>query len=145
MGLIVCATRGGEAGRRTQERAIALAKEREDELVFLAVFDPTFAGDLSDVLAEAVVQEQRWLGRALTSVAQSRALKQGVHAHAEVRNGRVLEGIENFLRESCASMLVIGEPKVDSPLGTFKQGGVQSCAEQMVDKVGIDVEVVTPE
>ena len=27
MGLIVCATRGGEAGRRTQERAIALAKE----------------------------------------------------------------------------------------------------------------------
>jgi len=145
MGLIVCATRGGEAGRRTQERAVALAKERGDELVFLCVFDPTFAGSLSDVLSEAVVQEQQWLGRALTSVAQSRARKQGVDAFTEVRSGPVVESIEEFLREACASMLVIGEPKVDSTLGAFKQGKVQSCADQMVDKVGIDVEVVTPE
>lgn len=145
MGLIVCATRGGEAGRRTQERAIALAKERGDELVFLCVFDPAFAGDLSDALSEAVVQEQQWLGRTLMNVAQARARKQGVDAHAVVRRGPVVDNIEEFVRESCASTLVIGEPKVDSALDTFRLDSVQSCADQMVDKTGIDVVVVTPE
>jgi nucleotide-binding universal stress UspA family protein len=145
MGLIVCATRGGEAGRRTQERAIALAKERGDELVFLCVFDPAFAGNLSDALSEAVVHEQQWLGRTLMNVAQARARKQGVEAHAVVRRGPVADNIEEFVRESCASTLVIGEPKVDSALDTFRLDNVQSCAEQMVDKTGVDVVVVTPE
>ena len=31
MGIIICATRGGEASERTQEAAIQLAKERGDE------------------------------------------------------------------------------------------------------------------
>jgi nucleotide-binding universal stress UspA family protein len=145
MGLIVCATRGGEAGRRTQERAVALAKERGDELVFLCAFDPTFAGNLSDALSEAVVQEQQWLGRALMNVAQSRARKRGVNAGAVVRRGPVVESIEDFVRESCASTLVIGEPKVDSALSAFELDSVQSCADQMVDRTGIDVVVVTPE
>ena len=144
MGLIVCATRGGEAGRRTQERAITLAKERGDDLVFLCVFDPTFAGTLSDALSEAVVQEQQWLGQALMNVAQSRARKQGVHARAVVRSGPVVENIEGFVLESCASTLVIGKPKVDSALGTFKLDNVQSCADQMLDDTGIDVVVVSP-
>jgi nucleotide-binding universal stress UspA family protein len=145
MGLIVCATRGGEAGRRTQERAIALAKERGDELVFLCVFDPAFAGNLSNALSEAVLQEQQWLGRALMNVAQARARQQGVDAYTVVRSGPVLQNIEDFVRESCASALVIGEPKVNSALDAFKLDSVQSCAEQMVDKTGIDVEVVSPD
>ena len=145
MGLIVCATRGGEAGRRTQERAIALAKERDEDLVFLCIFDPAFAGNLSDTLSEAVVQEQHWLARTLMNVAQSRARKQGVNAHAVVRSGPVVANIEAFVLESCASMLVIGEPKVDSALGALKLDSVQSCADQMVDQTGIDVVVVTPE
>jgi nucleotide-binding universal stress UspA family protein len=145
MGLIVCATRGGEAGRRTQERAVALAKERGDELVFLCVFDPAFAGDLSPALSAAVVQEQQWLGRTLMNVAQSRARKQGVDADAVVRRGPVVESIGDFVRESCASTLVIGKPKVDSALSTLRLDNVQSCADQMVDQTGIEVLVVTPE
>jgi nucleotide-binding universal stress UspA family protein len=145
MGLIVCATRGGEAGRRTQERAVALAKERGDELVFLCVFDPAFAGNLSDALTEALVKEQQWLGRTLMNVAQSRARKRGVNAGAVIRSGPVLENIVDFVRESCASTLVIGEPKVDSALSAFELDTVQSCADQMVDDTGIEVVVVTPE
>jgi nucleotide-binding universal stress UspA family protein len=145
MGLIVCATRGGEAGRRTQEQAIALAKERGDELVFLCVFDPGFAGSLSDALSEAIVQEQQWLGRTLVNVARSRAKKEGVNAHAVVRRGPIVESIEDFVRESCASTLVIGQPRVDSALDTFQPGNVQSCAEQMGDDTGIEVVVVAPD
>ncbi|MBC7251063.1 MAG: universal stress protein, partial [Anaerolineae bacterium] len=39
---ILCATRGGEASRRTQERAIALARQHNAELIFLYVFDLDF-------------------------------------------------------------------------------------------------------
>ena len=105
MGPIVCATRGGEAGRRTQERAIALAKERGTELIFLCVFDPGFAGSLNSALSAAVIEEQQWLGRALVSVAQERAREQGVEAGAVVLSGPVLESIEDFLCEAGAATL----------------------------------------
>ena len=144
MGSIVCATRGGEAGRRTQERAIALAKERGDDLVFLCVFDPGFAGRLSDTLAAAVVVEQKWLGRALMGVAQARAREQDVEADAVVFSGVVLDSIEDFLCESGASTLVIGEARIDSALSVFRHGTVQSCATHIKQNTSVEVVVVSP-
>jgi nucleotide-binding universal stress UspA family protein len=144
MGPIVCATRGGEAGRRTQERAIALAKERGTELIFLCVFDPNFAGSLSKALSAAVVEEQQWLGRSLVSVAQARAQEQGVEADAVVLSGAVLDRIEDFLCESGASTLVIGEAKIDSALSAFRHGMVQSCARHVEQNTNVEVVVVTP-
>lgn len=144
MGPIVCATRGGEAGRRTQERAIALAKERGAELIFVSVFDPGFAGPLGDALSAAVAKEQQWLGRALMSVAQARARKKGVVADAVVRSGPIREGIEEFLCESNASTLVIGEAKIDSALSAFRPGTIQSCARHIEQNTSVEVIVVTP-
>jgi nucleotide-binding universal stress UspA family protein len=144
MGPIVCATRGGEAGRRTQERAIALAKERGEELIFLCVFDPAFAGELNDALADAVVAEQQWLGRALLGIAQARAREQGVEARAVVRSGPVLETIEDFLCESGASTLVIGEPRVDSALSAFHPDRVRTCAEHVEQETSVEALVVAP-
>jgi nucleotide-binding universal stress UspA family protein len=144
MGLIVCATRGGEAGRRTQERAIALAKERGTELIFLCVFDPSFAGDLNKALSAAVEEEQQWLGRALMGVAQARAREQGVEASAVVLGGAILDSIEEFLCESGASTLVIGEAKTDSALSAFRHGTVQSCASHVEQNTSVEVVVVTP-
>lgn len=145
MGPIVCATRGGEAGRRTQERAIALAEQRGSELIFMTVFDPSFAGDLNGALSAAVEKEQRWLGRALVSVAQARAKEQGVKASVVVLSGPMLESIEAFLYESEAQTLVIGEPKIDSPLSAFHRGAVQSSARRVEQKTHVEVVVVTPE
>jgi hypothetical protein len=145
MGLIVCATRGGEAGRRTQERAIALAKEQSDDLVFLCVSDPDFAGPLNQPLHDAIVQEQQWLNRALMSIAQARARERGVHAQFEVLSGKILDVIEEYLCASGASTLVIGEPKVDSPLSAFQVDRVQSCAEHVEQNTGVRVVLVTPE
>jgi nucleotide-binding universal stress UspA family protein len=145
MGPIVCATRGGEAGRRTQEWAVALAKEQEAELIFLCVFDPGFVGNSNARLTEAVVQEQQWLGRALLGIAQARAQKEGVEAGAEVLSGPVLETIEGFLRQVGAAALVIGEPKLDSALSAFDRGRVHVFAERVQEDTGVEVIVVTPE
>jgi nucleotide-binding universal stress UspA family protein len=145
MGPIVCATRGGEAGRRTQEWAIALAKEQEAALIFLCVFDPGIVEHTNERLTEAVVQEQQWLGRALLGIALARAEKAGVKADAEVRNGPVLETIEAFLRQVDAAALVIGEPKMNSALAAFDRGRVHVFAERVRQDTGVDVIVVTPE
>jgi nucleotide-binding universal stress UspA family protein len=145
MGPIVCATRGGEAGRRTQERAIDLAREQGRALVFLAVFDPCSVGHLNDDLSRAVEQEQRWLGRALLGIARARARRRGVTARSVVRCGPVLETIEAYLKEVDAAVLIIGEPKVDSALAAFQPGRVQQFAEQIGQDTGVEVVVVTPE
>ena len=57
MGPIVCATRGGEASRRTQEMAIALARERGAPLIFFFVVDTNFARPANQALAEALVDD----------------------------------------------------------------------------------------
>jgi nucleotide-binding universal stress UspA family protein len=145
MGPIVCATRGGEAGRRTQERAIALAQERGAELIFLCVFDPNSVGPLSEQLKAAVAAEQRWLGRALLGIAQARARRAGIEAEAVVRSGPVLETIERYLRQIGASALVIGEPKADSALATFHPNRVQHFAHQIVQGTETEAIVVIPE
>lgn len=143
MGPIVCATRGGEAGRRTQESAIALAKERETELVFLCVFDASFAEHLSGPLAAAVEEEQQWLGQGLLGIAQVRARSANVQAAAVVRTGPVLETIEAFLRQVGASTLVIGESRNPSSLATFRPGRVSDFAQRIRQDTGIEVIIVT--
>ncbi len=145
MGPIVCATRGGEASRRTQERAIALAKERETPLIFLCVFDSRLAERLDDALAAAVRKEQQWLGRALLGIAQARAQAQNLAAEAVVRSGPVLETIEEYLRQVDAAALVIGEPKTDSPLAAFASNRVYEFAERIQQDTGVEVIVVTPD
>lgn len=145
MGPIVCATRGGEAGRRTQEWALARAKEEGAELIFLCVFDPGFVGDSNESLKAAVIKEQRWLGRALLGIALTRAQKEGVDAGTEVRCGPVLETIEEFLRQVDAAALVIGEPKVSSALAAFRPGWVHDFAERIRRDTGVEVIVVTPD
>ncbi|MGD8398683.1 MAG: universal stress protein [Anaerolineae bacterium] len=145
MGPIVCATRGGEAGRRTQEQAISLAKERDAALIFLSVFDPSFAEPFGDTLAAAVVEEQRWLGRALLGAAQVRARTEGVDADAVVLCcGPVLETIEGFLRDVDASVLIIGKPKTSSTLAAFQAGTVHHFAQQVRQDTGVEVLVITP-
>lgn len=145
MGRIVCATRGGEAGRRTQEYAISLAKERGCALDFLCVLDPCLADGLSEELAAAVIAEQRWLGRALLGIARARAKKRGVDADAEVRCGPVMHTIETYLRQVEASALVIGAPREDSALGTFHPNGVRDFAEQVIKRTDVEVIVVSLE
>jgi nucleotide-binding universal stress UspA family protein len=138
----VCATRGGEASRRTQERAIALAQERGEPLIFLCVFDPSFAGPLSNELATALADEQRWLGQALLSIAHARAREKGMAAQVEVRCGPVLESIEEYLRQVDAGTLVIGASKTTASLSAFDGSEVQSFADKVHEDTGVEVVVV---
>lgn len=140
---IVCATQGGEASRRTQERAIDLAKEQGAELIFLYVVDPSFVGPVDDSLAEAVKDETARLGRALLRIAQGRARKQGLTAQAIVAHGPVPPSIKDYLCQVKASTLVIGTPRTGAVSQAFTLEGIQHFAQSVCQETGVEAVVVT--
>jgi len=140
---IVCATRGGQVSRRTQKRAIVLAKERDAELIFLCVVDPTFAGPVNESLAAALKDELKRLGRSLLSIAQTRAREQGVVTQAVTRCGPVWQNIEEYVREVDADTLVIGSPRTESTSQAFSPGDVHRFAETMLQSTDVEIVVVT--
>jgi nucleotide-binding universal stress UspA family protein len=143
MGPIICATRGGEASHRTQDRAIALAKEQDTELIFLCVVDDSFAGQLDERLAAALDDELKRLGRSLLSIAETRAQEQGVSARTICISGPVWESIEGFLQETNASAFVIGSSRSNMTDQAFGSGNSDEFAESLRQAVGIEVIVVT--
>ena len=140
---IVCATRGGEVSRRTQQRAVALAKERGTELVFLCVVDPGFAGPVSKALAATLADELQRLGKALLSIAQVRAREQGVVTRTVVLSGPAWQNIEEYVRRVDADALVIGAPRTGSTPRAFGSGDVHHLAETINEATGVEVVVVT--
>ena len=143
MGPIVCATRGGEASYRTQERAIALAKERNAKLTFLCIVDAGFAGPLKERLAAALDDELRRLGRSLLHIAEARAQEQGVSAQTVCMSGPVQENIQAYLQRVDASALVIGQSRSGVIHRAFGSGDVGDFAETLRRTTSVKVVVVT--
>jgi len=139
---IVCATRGGEASRRSQERAIALARERGEPLIFLFVVDTNFAHPANQALAEALADELERLGRSLLCIAQARAGEQGIAAEMVVRHGGVRQAIQDFLREVNAGTLVLGAPVTGSEKRMFAPGELPQFARQISLTTGVEVILV---
>ena len=143
---IVCATRGGEASRRAQERAIDMAREQRAPLIFLFVADISPISmkmkpskDLAGVLADELEQ----LGASLLCIAQARAHERGIEADMVVRRGAVRPTLEIFLREVDASTLVIGAPErgAEHP-PVFDPAGIDHFAVQIRADRGVEVVVV---
>jgi nucleotide-binding universal stress UspA family protein len=143
MGPIVCATRGGEASRRTQEQAIALALEGGLPLIFLFVADTNFANPANEAIAQALADELEQLGKRLLCIAQSRAREQGLDADIEVRRGSVRQAIEGFLKEVNAQTLILGAPQSNSEPQTFAPDELPHFAQEIQASTGVEVVVVT--
>ena len=139
---IVCATRGGEASRRTQEMAIALARERGAPLIFFFVVDTNFARPANQALAEALADELERLGTRLLCIARARARDQGISADIVVRHGTVRHTIEDFLREVNASTLVLGAPGTGSEKKAFSPVELPQFAQEIGASTGVEVILV---
>ena len=142
---IVCATRGGEASRRTQDRAVALAKERRAQLVFLYVADCGIAGPVDPSLAATVTDELMRLGRSLVSIAQVRAQEQRVDAQVVVLCGEVRKSIQDFLRQVGAGTLVIGKSRPASGQEAPDRVSAEEFADAIHQATGVEVIVITPD
>ena len=90
MGVILCATRGGEASLVSQDAAIALARQTGDELVFIYVYDVEFLTHANYALREDVVADELYrMAEFLMTMAVDRAKAQGLSSRSVIRGGEL--------------------------------------------------------
>jgi nucleotide-binding universal stress UspA family protein len=140
MGKILCATRGGEGSYRTQDGAIALAKEQGDDLIFLYVVDVSFLNQTAAPPVVDVDARLEKMGRFLLSMAQERAAAQGVEAQAVVRQGRLQEELSAEARELSADLIVLGRPLGETAI--FDEAILQAFAAILSAETGIEVRIL---
>jgi nucleotide-binding universal stress UspA family protein len=140
MSKILCATRGGEASYRTQDAAIALAKERGDTLIFLYVVDLHFLDKTAGAGVVDVEREMTKMGQFLLLMAQERAAEHGVAAETTYRKGSVREELKSAAREEGTSLVVLGRPA--DPGSVFQMAGLEAFAAEIESETGIKTCIV---
>lgn len=114
MDVILCATRGGEASIKTQQRAIELAKENNAKLVFIFVADVRFLEHYTAPRVPSMEGEMEHLGEFLLLMAKERAEKSGVEADFTVRKGDFRAALIEAAKDVGASLIVLGRPADDN-------------------------------
>jgi nucleotide-binding universal stress UspA family protein len=138
MGTILCATRGGEASNLTQEKVIALAKERGDELLFLFVVDLHFLDKTAAPIVVDVKNDIADMGEFLLLMAKERAAKENVEADILIREGEVIEELIKVALEKQVSLIVLGRPVGEGSV--FKLTELEQLAEKIEDDTGVEVQ-----
>ncbi len=137
---IICATRGGEASRNTEDYAIQLAKERNAELTFLYVVETSFVDRIAAPVVVDVEAQIERMGDFLLAAVQERAAREGVHAQMIHRHGPVREEIKNCISEEGADIVVLGRPRGEEAV--FAETGVSPFAEELERETGAQVILV---
>ena len=99
MTTILRPTRGGEASYPNQDRAIALAKERNADLLLLYVSNVRFLDRLAGPVLVDVETELDEMGEFLLAMAQERAEQAGVPAKSLVLRGVFREALAQVLKD----------------------------------------------
>jgi len=142
MGRILCATRGGEASRRTQDAAIALAKEQGDELIFLYVADSSFLNQTAAPLVIDVEARLVKMGEFQLLMAQERAAAQGISAQAIVREGKLRAELVGAARELEVDLIVLGHPVDRHEQAVFDETALQAFATSLQAVTGTRVRIL---
>ncbi len=129
MGLILCATRGGEASYHTQQAAIALAKENGDEIVFLYIIDLHFLDKTAAPIVVNIENELDQMGQFFLLMAKERATEQGVEVRTITRKGKVREEIINAVLDEGATRVVLGRPV--GKQSAFQESSLQSFTDEI--------------
>jgi len=142
MGTILCATRGGPDSQPTQQRAIVLARERGDDLVFLFVVDTTFLNTVAAPLVVDVASQLHQMGQFQLAMAREQAAEQGIKAEIAIRRGPLRTELMRVAQEVRASLIVLGYPKGEE--ARFDEADFQSFVSELTTKTGAEVVIVEP-
>ena len=137
---ILCAIRGGEASFETQDKAIALAKEQNAELLFLYVFDTAFMDKtIRAFRKETIERELDHMGEFLLMMALERAKKQDMNASLLIRHGVFRVELVDVAKSEGVDILVLGRPAGEGSL--FSQDEITVFAQEIAEEAGIEVQV----
>ena len=140
MGKILCATRGGEASYRTQDAAIALAKERGDTLLFLYIVDLHFLDKTSGSVVVDVGLEMNKMGKFLLLMAKERAAEQGIVAETACHTGEFRKELGNIAREESILLILLGRPADTESV--FQLTSLQAFAAEIERETGIETRII---
>lgn len=115
---ILTPTRGGEASKPNQDRAIQIAKEEAAELYFLYIADVSFLDRLASPVLVDMEAELSEMGEFVLAIAQERAAKQGVDAKALVQSGVFSEVLTSVIEEHDIDTLILGSPQEETGITT---------------------------
>lgn len=137
MGLILCATRGGEESIHTQQKAIDMAKERGDSLAFLYVADSSFLNKTAAAVVVDINDEISDMGEFILTLAVERAEKAGIHAEAIIKKGIIREVLPEIAKELGANFIVVGRPAKGT--GRFDQEEFDEYLSWLENETGADI------
>ena len=140
MGMILCATRGGEASYLTQDAVIALAKENGDELAFLFVADISFLDQTAAPKVVDVESSLEKLGHFQLVLVQERAAAQGILAQTIVRTGHLRAELISVAKEIGATLIVMGRSlELDA---AFENATLQLFAADLQTETDVEVRIL---
>jgi nucleotide-binding universal stress UspA family protein len=141
MTTILRPTRGGETSNPNQDRAIALAKERDADLLLLYVANVHFLDRLAGPVIVDVETELEEMGEFLLALAQERAERAGVRAKTLVLRGEFREALEQVIQEhEEITTLVLGSAAGGT--GVAPPGYLEDLVQWCHTECGIEVIVV---
>jgi nucleotide-binding universal stress UspA family protein len=140
MGIVLCATRGGEASYRTQDKAIEIAKELGYTLLFLYVVDLHFLDKTAAPIVVDVEDEVTDMGEFLLLMAKERAAEQNVEAETVCRKGNVRKEIKKIARQERVKLVVLGRPAGDE--SAFLSADLENFATEIEMETGTKTVVV---
>ena len=141
MPTILRPTRGGEASFPNQDRAIAIAKERGADLLFLYVSNVHFLDRVASPVLVDVEAKLDELGEFLLTMAQERAENAGVRARTTTRRGQFRPALEDVIKEhEEITTVVLG--RAAGGTGVLPSGYLEDLAQKLVSEPGVEVILV---
>lgn len=137
---ILCPTRGGRPSYPNQDQAIALAKERNAELLFLYVSNVRFLGRTASPILVDIETELDEMGEFLLTMAQERAEKAGVKADITVHRGGFREALKKIMEEREISAVVLGSSSEGTGYTTREY--IEELSAEMSTKSGVEFIIV---
>ena len=140
MDTILCPTRGGEASIPNQQRAIAIAKERGSELIFLHISNVEFLDNFASPVLVDMEAELENMGEFLLAMAQERAEKAGVQADTVVCHGVFREALKKVIEERQVTTVVLGSSPED--MGSMDKEYLSDLVQWIIREAPAEIFIV---
>ncbi len=138
MAKILCATRGGEASYRAQDKAIDLAVEREADLIFIFVVDTEFLNHTERIIRrDTIKREMDHMGEFLLMMALERAKKRGVKSSLIIRHGDFRTELIEVASDPEITTIVLGGPAGEGAI--FSLDGLKTLAQEIEEITNTEV------
>lgn len=138
--IILCPTRGGKGSYPNQDRAIAIAKERGAEVLFLYITNVQFLGLTAAPKLIDIENEMDEMGEFMLTMAQERAENASVNALTRVQRGQFREVLIDFIEEHRINTVVLGSSAGGT--GVITAEYIQELVDEISGKTGVEFIVV---